>query len=181
MLNEAVGGEPKAIQEQLDKAKAMQMEIVTQARLIETAKQAAKYLLDALGPDESETERSAIESTVVDLDKQFDLLKGAMSDRTQELETALVHSQGVQDGIDSLLGWLNDVENQLRNQQKPVSLFQERLEEQIRDHKLLQTDIDSHRPSIVGIAQSAEDLIRSGSNARIAKKIESKLKELTSR
>lgn len=59
--------------------------------------------------------------------------------------------------------------------------MKERLEEQLREHKLLQADIDSHRPSVESVAQSAQDLIATASNPRLAKKVESKLRDVSSR
>jgi hypothetical protein len=64
---------------------------------------------------------------------------------------------------------------------RPASLLKERLEEQIREHRLLQTDVDSHRPSVESVAQSAQELVATASNARLAKKIETKLRDVTSR
>ena len=63
---------------------------------------------------------------------------------------------------------------------KPASLIRERLDEQIREVKMLQADIDSHRPSIENMARAADDLLRSG-GSRVSKKVEGKLKDVLSR
>lgn len=68
-----------------------------------------------------------------------------------------------------------------RLQQKPASLIRDRLSEQIREHRSLQTDIDSHRSSIESMANSVSDLVNSSSNARLAKKMESKLNDAINR
>ncbi|CAG2068401.1 unnamed protein product, partial [Timema podura] len=64
---------------------------------------------------------------------------------------------------------------------RPVSLNKERLEEQLREHRLLQAEVDSHRASVESVTQSAEELVTNASNARLAKKIETKLKDVQSR
>lgn len=67
-----------------------------------------------------------------------------------------------------------------RNINKPASLIRERLDEQIREVKMLQADIDSHRPSIESMARSADDLLRSR-NTSVSKKVEGKLKDVLAR
>jgi type II secretory pathway component PulM len=68
-----------------------------------------------------------------------------------------------------------------RSIMRPASLQKERLEEQLREHRLLQSDVDNHRPSVESVAQSAQELVATASNARLAKKIETKLRDVTTR
>lgn len=51
----------------------------------------------------------------------------------------------------------------------------------MRDQRVLQADLDSHRASVEAITASAQDLLMNSSNARVAKRIESKLKDVQSR
>lgn len=53
------------------------------------------------------------------------------------------------------------------------------MDEQIREVKLLQADIESHRVSIETMARSADKLISSGS--RVSKRVEGKLQDVLSR
>jgi type II secretory pathway component PulM len=68
-----------------------------------------------------------------------------------------------------------------RSLMRPASLQKERLEEQLREHRLLHSDVDNHRPSVESVAQSAQELVATASNARLAKKIETKLRDVTTR
>jgi type II secretory pathway component PulM len=68
-----------------------------------------------------------------------------------------------------------------RSLTRPASLQKERLEEQLREHRQLQLDVDNHRPSVESVAQSAQELVATASNARLAKKIETKLRDVTTR
>jgi dystonin len=68
--------------------------------------------------------------------------------------------------------------NDLENKYQDLPLCPD---EQIREVKMLQADIDSHRPSIESMARSADDLFRSGGGARVSKKVERKLKDVLSR
>lgn len=62
-----------------------------------------------------------------------------------------------------------------------MSLHTERLAEQIREFRLLQSDIDTHRASVDSVAHSTQELMINSSNPRLAKKIEVKLKDVMTR
>lgn len=51
---------------------------------------------------------------VKELENKYVQLSEAISEKLQALDAALVQSQGVQDALDSLLQWLNTIENQLK-------------------------------------------------------------------
>lgn len=57
----------------------------------------------------------------------------------------------------------------------------DRLSEQIREYRLLQSDIDTHRASVDSVAHSTQELMINSSNPRLAKKIEVKLKDVMTR
>lgn len=64
---------------------------------------------------------------------------------------------------------------------RPTSLNKDRLDEQLREHRVLVADIESHRPSFESINESAAALIANPDNARVARKIEAKMKDLNTR
>lgn len=129
----------------------------------------------------SPSDISRLEEPVIELDQKYNQLSSALADRCQELDTALVQSQGVQDALDGLVAWLNSAENQFKNLQRPASLIKERLDEQLREQRVFQSEIDTHISSIDSVYLSASELIASTSNARIAKKIETKLNDVRNR
>lgn len=51
----------------------------------------------------------------------------------------------------------------------------------MREHRVLRADIDSHKVGVDSVAQSAQELINTASNPRLAKKIETKLRDVVSR
>ncbi|PNF19350.1 hypothetical protein B7P43_G06713, partial [Cryptotermes secundus] len=181
VLSEPVGAEPKTVEEQLNKAKTLNNEFVAQERLIDAAKQSVVALVRSLEGQQTPGEIAALETPVLELEDKYKQLSAALADKCRALDTALVQSQGVQDALDSLMQWLNATENQLKSLMRPASLLKERLEEQIREHRLLLADVDSHRPSVESVAQSAQELVATASNARLAKKIETKLRDVTTR
>ncbi|CAG0880401.1 unnamed protein product [Darwinula stevensoni] len=180
LVNEPIAAEPKAIQDQLDKVKMLNNDILSQGRLLDSTKQAGKNLLDSLEGSLTPQERRHIDQTMQDLDARYNQLLGAVGGKGQELESALVASQGVSDGIDSVMNWLNQVESQLRTMMKPASLNRDRLNDQLQEQKVLHHDIDAHRPTIQSLAQAATELMASSSGNRTAKKIEGKLRDMVS-
>ncbi|XP_063905660.1 dystonin isoform X27 [Zophobas morio] len=181
VLDEPVGGDPKSVEDQLNRAKALNNEFVANGRLIDNAKQATDALLHSLQGQISPSEISRLEQPVIELEQKYVQLSNALADRCQELDTALVQSQGVQDALDSIISWLNSSESQFKNMQRPASLIKDRLDEQLREHRVFQSDIDTHISSIDSVYLSASELIASSSNARVAKKIETKLNDVKAR
>ncbi|XP_013786395.2 uncharacterized protein LOC106470391 [Limulus polyphemus] len=181
LLDEPVAAEPKLIQDQLDRIKTVSLDIVSQSRVIENIKQAGKTLLDTLEKTETSiVEKQSIENTVQKLEDDHCTVSNDINEKSNELQTALVQSQDIQDGLDRLLKWLNETETIFRTQNKAISLSRERLDEQVQEHKIFQTDIDSQRPSIDAVTASAKDLSK-GSNQRLAKKVETKMKDINTR
>ncbi|XP_076359129.1 dystonin-like [Tachypleus tridentatus] len=181
LLEEPVAGEPKLIQDQLDRIKRVSLDILGQSRFIENFKQAGKALLDTLeGTEASIVEKQSIENTVQKLEDDHCTISNDINEKRNDLQTILVQSQDIQDGLDRLLKWLNEAETTFRTQNKAISLTQERLDDQVQEHKIFQTDINSQRPSIDAITASAKDLSK-GSNQRLAKKVETKVKDINTR
>lgn len=176
--NEPIGAEPRVVEEQLSRAKALHSDILINGKLIDDAKHAAASLLDALGDQMSPQERRQIEQTPVELQQRYNTILDAMANWCADLEGALAQSRGVEAALNDLAGWLDNVENQLKNLMKPASLVRERLNEQMRLVQVLQADVDSHEGAMQKMNQSAQEFVQSSKNVRESKKIETKVKEV---
>jgi len=182
MVSEPIGAEPKVVEDQLQRAKALHNEIIANGKLIDDAKQAAANLLGSLDDSQmSAQEKRQIEQTPVELQNRYNAIADAMANWCADLDTALVQSQGVQDALANLASWLDSAENQLKSIMKPASLIRERLDDQIRQVKLLQADVDSHESSIQKMYHAAQEFVQSAKNVRESKKIETKVKEVQSK
>ncbi|XP_046471832.1 microtubule-actin cross-linking factor 1 isoform X19 [Neodiprion pinetum] len=181
VLSEQVAAEPKLVEDQLSKAKSLNNEFLANERLVDSAESNLNALLRSLDGQLTPSEANQLEEPVRELEDKYKQLGNALADKCQQLDTALVQSQGVQDALDGLVIWLNNAESQFKNLQRPASLQKERLEEQQKDQRVLQSDLDSHRPSVDAITASAHELLINSSNARVAKRIESKLKDVQNR
>lgn len=114
IITEPVAAEPKQVEDQLSKAKTLMNEFVANERLINNAKHSVEALLNSLEGQLTINEVNELEEPVRALEDKYKQLGNALADKCQELDTALVRSQGVQDALDSLVAWLNNVESQFK-------------------------------------------------------------------
>ena len=179
VCNEPIAAEPKQVEDQLQRAKALNNEIIANAILIEAARTASANLLASLDPKSmSKEERRMIEQTPVELQQRYDALRVMMAERCADLDSALVACQGVQDALANIASWLDSTDKQLEQIMKPASLIRDRLDEQMRLLSVLKADVISHEPSINKMYESAQQFIQNSSNVRETKKIESKVNEV---
>lgn len=114
ITQEPVGADPKGVQDQLDKAKAINNDVVAQSRLFDNCRATAASLLRALEGELDTHEQEAIERPPEELADRYAELADRLGYRCQELDIALVQCQGVQEGLDSLMTWLNSIDLQLK-------------------------------------------------------------------
>lgn len=181
ILNDPIAADPQTVQDQMNQTKALHNEFLSNGRLIDNCQLALSSLLKSLAGTLSPAEISNLEIPVEEVKDKYNQLLEALADRNKLLDTALVQSQGVQDALDSLVGWINGSEEKFKLHMKPASLIKERLLDQVREHRGLLADLESHRVSLESVTSSAQDLMVTASNARLAQKIETKLRDVTGR
>ncbi len=76
-----------------------------------------------------------INDLVKSLERDHEDIMDDMTAKSNTLQTALVASQGVQEGIDGLLVWLRDAESALSNM-RPISLSEDSLNEQAKEYQV---------------------------------------------
>lgn len=64
---------------------------------------------------------------------------------------------------------------------RPASLVKERLDEQVRELRLLLSDVSNRRGSLETVVSQAKSLVAQATNPRLAKRIDTKLKDILSR
>lgn len=114
MMNEPLGAEPRTVEDQLARAKALNNDVLANERLVSVTVQAASNLLAALAGDVTEVERNKLESDPAEIHERYRKLAAGLAEKCHLLDQALVQSQGVQEAIDSLANWLGQAENQLK-------------------------------------------------------------------
>ena len=114
IFSEPLGAEPKTVEDQLSRAKALNNDILANERLVKNVKTLAASLLAALDGDVSEVENNNLQAVPKDIEDRYNRLATTLSDKCQFLDNALVQSQGVQEALDSLATWLAQAENQFK-------------------------------------------------------------------
>ena len=180
LQSEPVKTEPAQLQEQLYQVKVFTTETITQGKNIDDLKKVSNALEDSLkdlGADEDTLKD--IESGVDELQDRLNALTAESTAWSNKLQTALVQSQGAQEGMDSLFNWLHDTEGTLNNM-RPVSLSQDNLNDQMRELVVVKSDVESHVPSVKSVKKSSRDVADS-SDPVTAKVIDDKMADLTDR
>lgn len=131
-LEEPIADEPQAVQEQLDKIKLINMEVVGQSRFIENVIQSAKILTDTLdNANVVPLETKTIEESTSSIQKEYSDLVDSIASRIKELQSSLIQSQDIQDAVDRIMKWLEETENTVKLHNRPASLIIEKLDEQV--------------------------------------------------
>lgn len=113
-ISESIAAEPKQVEDQLSKAKALNNEMLANERLVENVKVTVEALLRSLDGQLTPKEVDELEEPAKALEDKYKQLTNAIGEKCQELDAALVRSQGVQDALDSLVLWLNNIEGQFK-------------------------------------------------------------------
>lgn len=96
------------------------------------ARQAGSSLISALhAANAPESEKQVIEKEINALTEGYNQLVDQINQKSNALQTALVHSQDIEDGLNRLLNWLGDTEGLVRTDWRPASLIRERLDDQV--------------------------------------------------
>jgi DNA repair exonuclease SbcCD ATPase subunit len=181
MKDEPVKGDANDVRDDLNKVKAFSAEAIAQGKQFEDLKKNARALMEALqdlGADDQTLVN--IDQMVGDIKERLADVNSAATDKSNTLQTALVQSQGVQEGIDSLLSWTKEAE-QILNAMRPISLDSNVLNEQMQELQVLRSDVESHVPSMQEVNKSGQNMADSCADDRKAKEIGDKLGELNKR
>ncbi|XP_045505238.1 microtubule-actin cross-linking factor 1 isoform X17 [Colias croceus] len=182
VLSEAVAGDPRSVETQLSRAKTLHSEILSQGRLVDNAKDACDQLVKSLEGNLTPSEIRQLEVPVIELQERYGEISEAIAGKCGELEAALLHCQGLQDAAETQANWLAQAENNYKSQQsKPASLIRERLDEQIREHRMVQGEVEARRAALAQLPAAAREAARTPSNARIANKLEQRAQDLYTR
>ncbi|XP_022123578.2 dystonin isoform X29 [Pieris rapae] len=181
VLSEGVAGEPRAVESQLSRAKTLHNEILSQGRLIDNVKDACDQLVKSLEGNLTPSEIRQLEVPVIELQDRYKEMSDAVAGKCGELESALLQCQGIQDAAETQANWLNQAENNYKTQTKPASLIRERLEEQIREQRISQAEVEGRRAALGQLQAAAREAALTPSNARIANKLEQRAQDIFSR
>lgn len=165
------------LNQQLDRMKSLGMEAIAHSSHIEELQRKAKGIREALqeiGAEPAQLEE--IDSIIKDISKRYETINESSSNKAHALQVALVKTQDVNAAMNDLASWLKDTDTTLNNA-RPISLQRDNLLEQVHEVRILEADVESHKPGIDSIKHKAIELMQT-CELEMAKSVESRLNEL---
>ena len=162
------GLDAAALQQALNRTKVVTAESSVQKKMVAKMRAAAETL-KSVGTDDDSL------SVLVDsVSAKFAQISESAAERCNELQVAIVRSQGVQEGVDGLLGWIHDAEMSLGSLGRSVRLDSDSISARITEAASLLEDIESRAGSI-GEVNSSSAMESDSSD------VDAKLRDLNSR
>ncbi|XP_078536890.1 microtubule-actin cross-linking factor 1 isoform X2 [Lissotriton helveticus] len=177
VLSEPIASDADALQKQLDKTTSLQGDLAEHQVQIEKMQKAAQLLLDIQG--DPAPDRKHVEITRDGIISRFQLMSQQMSERTDHLLKCMAHSQSVQEGVDSLLQWMDGIEKNLK-EQKVTSLSPSSIQEALATNTKLKQDITSRSSSLDATGEMVGKFLKTADKAT-AQTLQGKLAEVTQR
>ncbi|XP_026520901.1 dystonin [Notechis scutatus] len=176
-LSEAIAGDPKNLQRQLEETKVLQGQVSSHQVAVEKMKKAAEVLFDTRGellPDKDEIQQTL--DTIVD---KYNQLSKAVNNRNEKLQITLTRSLSVQDGLDEMLDWMNGVEKNLEMHGQ-VPLNSAAIEDVISKNMALEQDIVGRQSSLNAMKEKMKKFMETA-DPSTASSLEAKMNELSQR
>ena len=131
---------------QMEEMKAVTGDVIAQGKLVDDLANIGADLVQILEElDCKDTPKAReIQGTVDSYQKRYDQIQEQVVEKQHKLNDAVVHSKDAVHNLDSLLKWTTETENLFKNM-TPVSLDRDVLNEQIQAHRVLTSDIESHK------------------------------------
>ncbi|KAK3581860.1 hypothetical protein CHS0354_032763 [Potamilus streckersoni] len=172
--------EPEALRDHLETIKTLGNDAIAHKVELDELDKSAKDLIAAMRDlDIGGDHIQKLEDMVEEIASRHESVTNEINDRTTGLQAAVTKSQDVQGAIENLLSWLGDTE-QVLNSQRPISLNEDNLKEQIQELNVLEADVDSHKPSVDSMKQAASELIKTCDH-EMARALEAKISDINSK
>nr|XP_006815523.1 PREDICTED: dystonin-like [Saccoglossus kowalevskii] len=173
LVTKPIAADPAAVQVQIEELKNLNDAVISQAPRVDRVLETGHELVEV----QSEM-KSDVDKLITDVTDKYKAIESQVTDRCNVLQTALTESQGVQDGLDTLLTWSSDLHDRIEHLvATPVVVKKDPLTALSQQQKVLQSDLESHKPSIEALNTSAAKLMKE-SPPDAAKTIQDKLDDL---
>ncbi|XP_038580127.1 microtubule-actin cross-linking factor 1 isoform X13 [Micropterus salmoides] len=166
--------DPQNLQNTLRQLQLLQDEMAERSVQLEKVKRAGR---DLVSTDESPSLKAVDILCAADgLEKRFGSLSASVSERAEQLQTAVAQSVSVQEGLKGLLSWLD----QLVLNPGPVEPTAQAVQEALTQNQKLRQELLSRQGSVEATRDSVSKLLQS-SDASTASGLQGALDELTQR
>ncbi|XP_067867361.1 LOW QUALITY PROTEIN: microtubule-actin cross-linking factor 1-like [Heterodontus francisci] len=174
LLSETISSDPQSLQKQLESIKVLQGDLAEHQVTVETLQIASKSLLsldDDLVPNQDQ-----IQQRTDSITQRYENLSKVVSEHNEKVQMSIAQSQNVQEGLDNLLDWLEDVEKNLKNQDN-LLVSSAAIQDTLAQNTKLKQDITSHQSSINTIQEMVCGFIENADGAT-ASSLQEKLDQL---
>ncbi|XP_074468757.1 microtubule-actin cross-linking factor 1, isoforms 1/2/3/4/5 isoform X2 [Sebastes fasciatus] len=166
--------DPQNLQNTLRQVQLLQDELAERSVQLEKVKRAGRDLVSA---DESPSLKAVDILCAADgLEKRFSSLSASVSERAEQLQTAVAQSVSVQEGLKGLLSWLD----KLVLSPGPVEPTAQAVQDALTQNQKLRQELLSRQGSVEATRDSVSKLLQS-SDASTASGLQGALDELTQR
>ena len=177
---EASAPEPEALRDHLEKMKTLANDAIAHKNNLTELEKSSKEVIQAMADLEIGRDQvEKVKDIISDISGRHDVVLDEINDRVNDYQTAVTKSQGVQDAVEQLLTWLKETDRKLEHL-KPISLNQDKLNEQAQQLNYVETDIENHKPSIDSVRQASSELIKT-CDLDMAKTLEGKISDIGSK
>ncbi|XP_057684734.1 microtubule-actin cross-linking factor 1 isoform X3 [Corythoichthys intestinalis] len=164
--------DPKNLQDTLRQVQLLQDELAERSVQLEKVKRAGRVLVST---DESPSLKAVdILCSADGLEKRFSSLSASVSERAEQLQTAVAQSVSVQEGLKALLAWLDTLDLN----PAPVEPTAQALQDALTQNQKLRQELLSHQGSVEATRDSVAKLLQSP-DASTASGLQGSLDELT--
>ncbi|XP_066494280.1 microtubule-actin cross-linking factor 1 isoform X1 [Tiliqua scincoides] len=175
LLSEPVSSDPAVLQGQLASAKHLQEDLAEHQVPVEKLEKAARSLLEiqeAPMPD-----HRGVQETTDSIVSRFQNLSSRMAGRSDLLQKSIAQSQSVQEGLESLLQSITEIERNL--QKEDVATFTSAsIQESLATNMKLKQDIARQKSSLEATQEMVTRFMETADSATAAA-LQSKLAEVT--
>ncbi|XP_068505073.1 microtubule-actin cross-linking factor 1 isoform X7 [Syngnathus scovelli] len=166
--------DPHDLQDTLRQVQLLQDELAERSVQLEKVKRAGRVLVSA---DESPSLKAVDILCAADgLEKRFSSLSASVSERAEQLQTAVAQSVSVQEGLKALLAWLDTLDLE----PVPVEPTAQALQDALTQNQKLRQELLSRQGSVEATRDSVSKLLLSP-DASTASGLQGSLDELTRR
>ncbi|CAK6977081.1 microtubule-actin cross-linking factor 1 isoform X1 [Scomber scombrus] len=166
--------DPQNLQNTLRKVQLLQDELAEHSVQLEKVKRAGR---DLVSTDESPSLKAVDILCAADgLEKRFGSLSASVSERAEQLQTAVAQSVSVQEGLKGLLSWLD----KLSVKPGPVEPTAQAVQDALTQNQKFRQELLSRQGSVEATRDSVSKLLQS-SDASTASGLQGSLDELTQR
>ncbi|XP_043573713.1 microtubule-actin cross-linking factor 1 isoform X17 [Chiloscyllium plagiosum] len=176
LLSETISSDPQSLQMQLESIKVLQEDLDEHQVSVEKLQQAAKSLLSL--DDDLILNQNQIQQRTDCITQRYENLTELVSKRSEKLQMASAQSQNVQEGLDNLLDWLEDIEKNLKNQDNLLTSCAA-IQDTLAQNTKLKQDIASHQSNINTMQEMVCGFIENADGAT-ASSLQEKLDQLNS-